>query len=67
MDLENLRRRVDGVVGEHTGEQVRAAMRAYRLGEPIPDRRLAELAAMLVRDVDAIRELEGSRVINTDC
>lgn len=44
------------------GAAVRAAMRAHRLGEFIPNPALAKLAALLCDDIDAIRALESDRI-----
>lgn len=62
MRRDDLRRRVDRVVGRHTGEQVRAAMRALRQGEPVADPILEDIAQGLLDDIAAIEELEGSRL-----
>lgn len=62
MTRDDLRRRVDRVVGRHSGEQVRAAMRSIRQGEPVADPILEDLARGLLADIAAIEELENHRL-----
>jgi hypothetical protein len=51
--------------GAPDGPAVVRAMRALREGRPVNNPQLAELAARLVADVDAIKALEAERVFPT--